>query len=169
MSKHAVIRTDDMFGTDNRVGIYSAKFYDSNDEPAAIDNGHVVCLGNLLEGERELYQAFAPDKGESLSNIFIVASPELMYDERKCSLDDFYNEANRPIRVYDIHSHQKWSVTKDALAGKSEPEVGDYVELSDGDTKLNVAGSQTASTTQIGHIAAIEQAGRFTFYVIEVR
>ena len=102
MSIHAVIRTDDMFGTDNRVGIYSAKFYEEDHEnlvPAEIDNGNVVKLEGLLEGERELYQAVVPAKGDDMADIYIVASPELMYDERKRSLDDFYNEADRPIRT----------------------------------------------------------------------
>ena len=171
MSKHAVIRTDDMFGTDNRVGIYSVKYFveDNSDMvPTDIDNGHIVKVNHLLEGERELYEAVDAAANTPIEDLMIIATPELIYDERLRSLDDFYNKAGVPARAYAFHSHQKFSVTKDALDGKASPAVGDIVEAKAG-TKMNVAASPTSDTTQIGQIAAIEQAGRFTFYVIEVR
>jgi hypothetical protein len=170
--KHAVIRTDKMFGTDDRVGIYSFKFYEMGDGnklvPADIDNGHVVKLNKLMDGERELYEAVAPTGSEDLADVVIVASPELNYDERLHSLDDFYNKADRPGRAYTCNKNQIFSVTKNALAGKAEPEKGDVVELAAG-TKLNVAASATSGKTQVGYIADVEQVGRFLYYVIEVR
>lgn len=170
--KHAVIRTDKMFGTDDRVGVYSFKYYEMGEDnelaPADIDNGHVVKLNKLLDGERELYEAVAPTGSEDLADVVIVASPELNYDERLHSLDDFYNKADRPARGYTFHKNQIFSVTKDALAGKEKPAKGDVVELAAG-TKLNVAASATSGKTQVGYIADVEQVGRFLYYVIEVR
>lgn len=169
--EHAVIRTDKMFGTDNRVGIYSILFGAEGDnafEYADIDNGNVVKLGALKDGERELYFATAPADDDDLKNIAIVATPELLYDERLHGLEKFYNKAGVPARVYTLHHGQLWSVTKEALVGKETPEKGDLVELADG-TKLNVAASATQGATQIGVIADVEQVGRYTYYVIEVR
>lgn len=171
MSKHAVIRTDDMFGTDNRVGIYSVKYFVEDDSeliPADIDNGNIVKVNGLLSGERELYQAVVPAANTPIEDLMIIASPELIYDERLRSLDDFYNKAGVPARAYVFHTHQKVGVTKDALDGKASPAVGDLVEAKAG-TKMNVVASPTGGSTQIGEIVAIEQAGRFTYYVIEVR
>lgn len=168
MAKHAVIRTDKMFGTDDRVGIYSFVYFDGNNDAADIDNGNVVLLGQLMEGERELYKATAPTASSDLHNVVIVASPELTYDQRLRSLDDFYNKAGVPARAYTFHKNQIFSVTKDALDGKESPEVGDVVELKAG-TKLNVAAEATQDSTVVGFITAIEQSGRFTYYVIEVR
>lgn len=170
--KHAVIRTDKMFGTDDRVGIYSLKYYAMDEEdqlvPADIDNGHVVKLNKLLDGEREIYEAVDMDGSEELADVVIIATPELLYDERLRSLDDFYNKANRPARAYTFHKNQIFSVTKDALDGKEEPAKGDVVELAAGN-KLNVAASLTENAVQVGYIADVEQVGRFLYYVIEVR
>ena len=43
----------------------------------------------------------------------------------------------------------------------------DIVELKAG-TKLNVAASLTANSTQVGKIIAIDVVGRYTYYVILV-
>ena len=169
--EHAVIRTDKMFGTDNRVGIYSVLFGEQGDsdfEYADIDNGNVVKLGPLKDGERELYFATTPAANDDLKDVVIIASPELLYDERKHGLDAFYNKAGVPARAYTFEDHQIFSVTKEALDGKEEPEKGDVVELKAG-TKMNVATLATLGSTVIGHIADVETVGRYTYYVIEVR
>ena len=44
---------------------------------------------------------------------------------------------------------------------------GSIVELAAG-TKLNVVASLTSGSTQVGTIAAIEKAGRYTYYVIQI-
>ena len=169
--EHAVIRTDKMFGTDNRVGIFSVLFgAEGADafEYADIDNGNVVMRCDLKDGERELYYATTPAANSAIEDIVIIASPELLYDERQHGLDKFYNKAGVPARAYTLHHGQIWSVTKEALAGKESPEKGDLVELK-ADTKLNVVGSATSGSTVVGTIADVETVGRYTYYVIEVR
>lgn len=166
---HAVVRTDNMFGTDVRAGLVSAKYFVSTTE-TAIDNGNVVLLDSLITGEREIFKAVAPAANSSIADVVLVATPEVMYDERLRNLDDYYNEAGKIIRGYRLHTGDAFSVTKDALDGAATPAVGDVVELKAG-TKLNVKAAATGATdgsTVVGTIEAIEVVGRYTYYVIRV-
>ena len=166
---HAVVRTDNMYGTDVRAGLVSAKYFVDTTE-TAIDNGNVVKLVELLEGEREIFKAVAPAANTPISEVVLVDAPEVMYDERLRNLDEFYNKAGKPFRGYRLHTGDAFSVTKDGLDGAATPAVGDVVELKAG-TKLNVkaaATGATAGSTVVGAIEAVEIVGRYTYYVIRV-
>ena len=163
---HAVVRTDRMFGTDNRAGLISVKYIPSSTE-TAIENGNVLKATELISGEREVFKGVTPAANDAMKDIVLVASPELIYDERKHNLDDFTNEAGKIARAYRLHSGDIFSVTKEALAGASSPAVGNIVELK-ADTKLNVVASATSGSTVVGKIIAIDVVGKYTYYVILV-
>lgn len=173
---YGVVRTDKMFGTDDRNGLVSAMYYVST-TPTGIDNGNVVLLDGLLTKtvgtdtvyEREIYKAVTPAANSPLKDIVLVATPEV---NKGCAsyhrgLEYFTNEAGDPIRGYHLVTNDIFSVTKDALDGKSTPAVGDIVELKAG-TKLNVAASVTSGSTKVGSIIEIEVRGTKTYYVIQV-
>lgn len=164
---YGVIRTDRMFGTDNRAGLVSVKYMGSGSTETAIENGNVVKLDGLMTDEREIYKGVTPAANSKLNEIGIVATPEVMYDERKHNLDEFVNEAGKIARAYRPHSGDIFSVTKDALDGAAAPAVGNVVELKAG-IKLNVAASATSGSTKVGTIIAIDNVGRYTYYVIQV-
>ena len=163
---HAVVRTDKMFGTDNRAGLVSVR-YQPGDTMTAIDNGNVVKLNGLETGSREVYKGATPSKSDAITDIVLIATPEVLYDETKKNLDEFQNEEGTISRGYYLHANDIFSVTKDALAGAASPAVGNIVELAEG-TKLNVAVSATEDSTTVGSIIAVETAGRYTYYVIQV-
>ena len=164
---YGIVRTDNMYGTDVRAALVSIKYMGSNGStPTAIENGSVLKVGALIEGEREVYVGGAVAANDKVEDVVLVASPEVMYDERKKNLDEFINEAGKACRGYRIHSGDLFSVTKDALTGKETPAVGNVVELAAG-TKLNVADSATGGSTTIGTIIAVDVVGRYTYYVIK--
>lgn len=167
MLNHAVIRTDRMSGTDDRSQLVSVKFYDGNGKPADIDNGNLVEIGGLLDGEREIYEAKAPTANTDKDDLVIVGTPELLYDERLRALDDFYNKADRPARAYRLHKGDIFSVTKEAFGpNATAPKVGDTV-VAGTDTYLHTsAGAE--SEIVIGRVMHIETNG-YTYYAIEVR
>lgn len=170
---HAVVRTDRMFGTDNRGGLVSLRYQpvDGSTSKAVmteIDNGNVVLLGGLEEGEREVYVADKPAANSDIHDVVLVDAPEVMYDNYKKDLGDYFNVAGKIVRGYYLHENDIFSVTKEALAGNAEPAVGDVVELK-ADTKLNVVDSLTQGSTQVGEIIAIDVVGKYTFYVIQVK
>ena len=85
MANYGVVRLDNMSGTTDGTLLRSVRFYDG-DKEAAIKNGRVVLIGDLLDGQREVRKATAPAATSPLTHIGLVAAPELMYDERKRNL-----------------------------------------------------------------------------------
>lgn len=163
---NAVVRTDKMFATDNRAGLVSVR-YQPGDTMTAIDNGNVVKIGALEEGSREVYKGVTPAADDAIKDIVLIASPEVMYDERKRNLDEFQNAAGAIARGYHLHTNDIFSVTVEALTCAATPEVGDVVEL-DAGTKLKVVASATEGSTVVGSIIDINVVGRYSYYVIQV-
>lgn len=163
---NAVVRTDKMFATDNRAGLVSVR-YQPSDTMTAIDNGNVVKIGALEEGSREVYKGVTPAADDAIKDIVLIASPEVMYDERKRNLDEFQNAKGAIARGYHLHTNDIFSVTVEALTCAATPEVGDIVEL-DAGTKLKVVASATEGSTVVGSIIDINVVGRYSYYVIQV-
>ena len=172
MAKYAVVRTDKLWGTDDRAGMASAKYMGSGSAATAIENGNVVKLSELLAidatagtYEREIYKAVTPAANDSLEVIGLVATPEVMYDETKKDLELFRNEAGEIARVYRLHHGDIFSVTAEAIQGTASR--GSIIELQAG-TKLKAVSSATSGSTTIGKCIEVAPAGKYTFYVIEV-
>lgn len=165
---YAVVRTDAMAGTDVRGQLVSVKYMGADGAtPTAIENGNVLKIGALMTGEREIYIGGAVAANDKIDDVVLIASPEVVYDERKRNLDDFVNEAGKACRGYHIHSGDTFSVTAEALSGTGTPAVGNIVELADG-TKLAFAASATTGSTKVGRIIAVDVVGRYTYYAIKV-
>ena len=169
-TKYGVIRTDLLSGTDQRADMVSLRYMGANGKtPTEIENGSVVVLDGLMEGEREIRVGKTPTASAALDTIAIVATPEMLYDERKKNLSDFINEAGKTCRGYIPRSRNIFSVTAEGLdiAEGVTPEVGYAVEL--GSTpKLKVVASATSGSTKVGEIIAIDKTTRYTYYVIKI-
>ena len=163
---HGIVRTDLMTGADVGAFLVSVKFYSSN-TPAEIDNGNVVLVGDLIEGEREVRKATAVAANTPLDKVALIASPEVVYEDYKRDLGDFVNPANVPARGYRLHVGDIFSVTKDALSGVDSPAKGNIVELAAG-TTLKVVASATSGSTAVGKIFDIETKNGITYYAILV-
>lgn len=162
MAKHAVVRTDLMDGTDVRGQLVSVKYMGADGAtPTEIDNGNVLKVESLIDGEREVYAGVTPAADTAITDIVLVASVEVMYDERKKNLDEYVNEANKICRGYRLHHGNIFSVTAEALTGTP---AKDSVVTLDAGTKLAVGGSGTA----VGKIIDVEIAGRYTYYAIKI-
>lgn len=165
---YGIVRTDNMYGTDVRAALVSVKYMGSDGStPTAIENGNVLKIGALVSGEREIYVGGEVAADDKVADIVLIASPEVMYDERKKNLDEFINEADKACRGYHLHSGDIFSVTIDALTGKTAPAIGDVVELAAG-TKLSIADAATSGSTTVGSVIDVNVAGRYTYYAIKV-
>lgn len=166
--QHSVVRTDLMSGTDQRADMVSLK-YMVGTTPTEIDNGSIVVLGNLAAGESGVFEAKDMAVDSAIENMVLVATPEVMYDERLDDLADFYNEAGSVSRGYRLRSGSIFSVTKEALAGLATPVVGNFVDRQVGN-KGRVINTQSAAT--FGKIIAVETVGTRlfgrTYYAIQV-
>lgn len=157
---HGVVRTDFMHGTNSSAGLHSVK-YMVGDDFAAIDNGSVLVMEALIEGEREVWKAVAPTEGAELGKLVLIAAPEVMYDERLRNLSDFYNEAGVAARGYVLHSGDIFGVTAPVLDGADGAAVGSTVGVQ-ASPKLLIGG------TGLGSVIAIETVGTLVYYVIRV-
>lgn len=161
--KHAIVRTDNMSATRDGSLIVSGKFYD-NDQAASIDNGNVVVIGDYIKGEREVRKVTAPKGTEKISEIGLIVTPELIYDESTHhGFEDFVNEANKEVTIFRFHANDIFSVTAEAFDGV--PEKDKYAVVGN-TTKIKV--SDNATGTVIGKIVEVEKVGSDTYFVVQV-
>lgn len=161
-NKYAVIRTDNMSGTDQRADLLSVRVYDADGKHIAVENGAIVKVGSLEEGEREIYKATLATSADAIDDCAILAGVEVMYDERKRNLDEYINEAGSPIRAYIPRNRNFFSVTAEGFVGGNVPAV-------DAEVGIGADGKIDASGTGLGVCKAIEVAGRYTYYVIQIK
>lgn len=165
---HAVVRTDLLAGTDVRSELVSVRYQpesNGSNVPTDIDNGNIVKLGDLEEGSRTVYIGLTPAANTALNDVVLIATPEVMYDERLKNLDEYYNVAGKICRGYQLTNPGGFSVTADAFDGT--PAKGKLVELMAG-TKLKVVSSATNGSTQVGKITDVNVVGRYTYYYVEL-
>lgn len=155
MAKYPVVRLDNMQGTHDGTKLNSAVLVGAK-EP--IVNGTVVQLGGLKAGEREIFEAtLASEEGKPM---YLVACPEVMYEESKSQLTDFVNDAEATLRVYRFCENDVFSLTAEYF-GKSLPTKGAAMGVTDG--KIVADG-----TLALGTCIDVEVVGSLTYYVIKV-
>lgn len=154
---YACVRTDNMSGTVEGKNLVSLKINSD------IENGTVLKIGALLNGERELRAATIPAVSDVLGDLALAATPEVIKNKQYYGLGEFINKANEAIRGYRLTSKDVFSVTIEAFAANEAPAKGNLVEL-DGSGKFIAVASATSGSTTIGKILAVEGA----WYVIEV-
>lgn len=163
--KYAIVRLDNLTGTTDGAKIVSAKFFDSNNDEAAIENGNVVAISDTLLS-REVYKVGAPAASDTRDTIGLVASVELIKDATTNHYDlaDFVNKAGDVIRVYALEKGDEFSVTAKAISGT--PAKSKYVKLTAGSTLWTVADT---ATNAIGVIVDVETVDKDVYYVIKVK
>lgn len=160
--KYAVIRTDLMSGVKQPADLVSVRYFTATDgEEAAVENGVIVELKGYLDGEREIFKGIPATAGSDLNACAILDAPEVDYDERKRNLDEYINVAGKNIRGYVPRSRNKFGLTAEGFVSGAAPAVG-------GKVGIGAGGKLTASGTGFGTCVAIENAGRYTYYVIEI-
>lgn len=159
---YTVIRTDLLSGTEIASDLVSLRVYDASDNAIAVENGTIVELKGYEDGQREVMKAVLATSASDVKKCAIVASEEVMYDERKKNLDEFINEAGAICRGYIPRSRNMYSVTKDGFVGGTAPSAVNA------EVGLGANGKLDAAGTGYGSVMAIEIAGRYTYYVIKI-
>lgn len=157
MAKYAVIRLDRVSATKDPGMIKSVKL---NKE---LQNGSVVEIKDLVEGEREVYATATP--AVDTEYFGILCTPELMYDEKK-TIQEFVNGTDKPAKAILVKKGDFFSLTMEGFSSK--PTKGQIVELQANEV-LKVVDAATAGSTQVGTIEDIETINGITFYGVEVR
>lgn len=159
---YCVIRTDGMSGIKQSADLRSLRFYGADGNPAEVENGTIVKLQGLEDGQREVYKAIAATASDDLNDCVVVAGVEVPYDERLKNLDQYINEAGKAVRGYILRSRNQFSITKEGFVGGTVPSAkGAKVGVGAG-------GKLDASGTSFGECSDIETAGRYTYYTITI-
>lgn len=139
-----IVRLDNVAATANGSLLKSAKYFEDS-VATAIENGEIVDVEVLVDGEREIHKAVKAET--SSTNVGIVCTPEVIYDQSgvgDSDLANFTNAADDVIRV--------------AL-------------LTQGDI-FSIAGEASGTDKTFGNITAkflgTEKVGRHTYNVYEV-
>lgn len=150
---YAKVRTDNLTGTVFGGDLVSVKYQPSS-EDTAIENGNFVEVGALIPGEREVHTGSTPAANTALSDIVLIASPEVDKTVSSNTLGEFENKAGDILRGYKL-VRGYFSVTTEALDAADAIAVGDIVELQAG-TKGKVVKTLTPDSTKVGTVEAIE-------------
>lgn len=159
--KYCVVRTDLMSGTKQPADLVSFRFYGADGNPADVENGTIVKLDGLEDGEREVYKAVAASASDDIRDCVLVASEEVMYDERKKNLDEFVNEKGSISRGYLLRRGNVFSITELGFVGGTVAAKGDKVGV-------GANGKIAKDGTNLGVCHDVEQTSRYTYYAIKV-
>lgn len=161
---YTVVRTDMMAGTINPAFLENGR-YVKNSAYADIENGSIVSVGALENGERESHVYSDVAAGTDLSKLVLIAAPEVIIDTYPHKgIADFINKAGTCIRGYYLLPNDEFSVTAEGFDG-AVPQVGASVGIAANTHKLKV----DATDTVIGTVTHIEVKKYMTFYTVKVR
>lgn len=166
---YCVVRTDLMHGTHAPEDMVSLRFYDGADV-AEVENGVIAkitelephTVGTNTIYEREIWKGVAASSSDDLADCVLIATPEVMYDERKRSLDEFINEAGVAARGYRLRDRNMFSLTAEGFVGGTAPTLGAAVGVGAG-------GKLDASGSGFGTCVHIEDVGSKKFYAIQIQ
>lgn len=164
MKKYTVVRTDLMTGTHSPSHLRSIEIPENID----VENGSIVKVGDLADGSREMRECLKPTGTEKLSELAVIATPELMYDERKKFLYEFINKAGskKGMRGYLLSINDIFSITKEGFSENTRDNlaVGKIVELIPNSFKVAAVDENTEGRTKIGKIIDSDNG----YYAIEI-
>lgn len=174
-NNYGVVRTDTVKATKNG-GIKSGRYYVST-TATAIENGNLVKLDSLLSAStnREIWKVIAPAAVTAL-NCYLVASPEVIYDETTKSvgaLNQFRNEAGVDITLVPLEVGDNFGISDACITPINDdddlPAVGSYVTPSASGTKWTEVASIASNEVFYGKIIARELYKKDTYLnVIEM-
>lgn len=137
--------------------ILSGRYYVGT-APTQIENGNIVKLDSLISGEDNLWKVVAAG-GITAGNLYVVATPEVIYDEGLTSegaLDKFINLANTNITLVPLEVGDEIDITDECITAIDDeddiPAEGSYVTPSAAGTKWVEVASIAKSEVFYGEI-----------------
>lgn len=156
MANHAMFRSDAMAGT--TLGQYLVSLRVATE----IDNGMLVAVGALEDGQREVKAMAAITADTKVGAIAVLGSEEVDKEKTFDTVGGFTNKVGTIARGYILHDNVAYSVTAEAFEG-GVPAKGAKVFAKAGSNKHHTAGD-----VEIGVCEAVETDGATTWYVIRI-
>ena len=128
-----------------------------------VDGGAVVAEGAIVAGDDELYTLTAPVGTET--RVGIVYNPSVKYDViggklfPAKSLDDrdYFNPAGKPVDYFFPEVGVEFGVIGANVKGSTAPVVGDFLEVTAGETLFTIQSSQTADVPSFEVVQIIDK------------
>lgn len=140
-----VVRLDNMAATHVPALIKSVRYYNA-DAVAEVENGTIVAVGALEDGEREVHKA--TDATADSVAVGIVCAPEVDYDQRGVGDTDLANFKNAKGEVVRVMLFQRGDIFSIANEG---------------------SGADKSYADVTAKFLGTEVAGRYTYNVYEVQ
>ena len=156
MANHVMFRSDAMAGT--TLGQYLVSLRVATE----IDNGMLVAIGALENGQREVKAMDAIAADTKVGAIAVLGTEEVDKEKSYNTVGNFTNKVGTIARGYVLHDNCAYSVTADAFEG-GVPAKGAKIYAKAGSNKHHTAGD-----VEIGTCEAIEKDGAATWYVIRI-
>lgn len=115
-----------------------------------IQNGAIVGKGDLVTGEREIYNAL----DDTTNGKYLVANPAWSYDDNRLvnqNEENYVNKANIPYRAYRLEKDMKFKVYNIAETFS----VSEYVKYNATTGKYEVDGTNASGLK----VVAVEEVG----------
>ena len=158
---YAEIRLDNMSATTDGSKLVSARYHNGT-AYTAVQNGSILKLDSLISGEKEIWKAIAPTANDTLGKLFVVTTPEVMYDATKVNFNEFVNAAGANVRGHIIEKGDVFSVTAEAFDAVPDLTTNKYLEVASAITFKRASSATNARFDLI----AVETVGTKTFYVL---
>lgn len=154
---HCVVTTERMQAEYDGTKRYAVKFN------ADTDNGLIFKLGDLVEGEREVYSISDATAGTDLvGDLVLITTPEVMADPRMQGLADFYNKKDSVGAGTLLCERDIFSVTAEGIANVSDLSTKKYATVTAGG-KITL---DTAATNAFAQYVDTNQ-GKYAFRVLK--
>lgn len=128
---------------------------------ANMTNGLFVQLGDLVDGETELYDVAVPQTDADLAKEFLLhATPEVMADPRQAGLKHFVVEAGDAGRAYHLVKGDVITLTADLIDGT--PVVGEFAVPQTGSLKLETSPDGKGGSTGAIEVSLVLEVVRKT-------
>lgn len=149
------------YGVVHTTNLSGCDCYDFISADVDIENGSLVTKGDLMDGERNIYECEAPATATLKEKpAYLVANPAWSYDDCRVTNqneDEYINKQGVPFRVYELKPNKRYRVSVGMLTGTVE--VGSYVGLANGAYKGAVTKTAPEGSAFVGKIIAIDSIG----------
>lgn len=162
IAKHVVAESTALQATRDARHIFNVK------ASADIDNGRLVNLDDMKYVENEYWTMVTPTAGKRVGLIISVAVGPDESPKKATYESNFYNGKDEIMRVYDLMSGDRFTISENGIDGGNAVKVGAYI-VADGNNLKAQAAAPADSVAFVGEIIEKIVRTNGVYYKIFVR
>ena len=148
--------------------VYTGHIYSVQDAAKEIENGMVGHKGDLVTGEREVYEFVQPTTASIAEQaLILMANPEVNYEEYKrtdASMLNYALPTGEVGRAYEVDRDDVFEVSNDMVdAIGAEVVEGNFVVMQNGSNLLKEVAAPAGTEVFVGKITGKRNIGTLTY------